>query len=650
MSHTEALLTQLDQYADHGRVRHLGAAFARFLNALAPMPAAALLCCVIVSELEGQGHSCLLLSDFVDATGRQIGLSTDEWDSLAAIVAPLPKTILAWTQTLTDCTQVWTVDKAEANQPLALEHDRLYLRRFWRNEKSIAQAIAQRTANVRGVDPAQVSTWLERLFPSAAEQADHWQKTACAIAIRRTFSIITGGPGTGKTYTVARLLALLFALSPEPQRLRIAMAAPSGKAAVRLKQSIDQALRPLSDLAGTDLDLTGLTARLPAAKTLHSLLGFSPETRSLRYHADNLLEVDVLIVDEASMVNLEMMAFILDALPASAMLILLGDKDQLASVEAGAVLGDLCAGAEQGRYDASTAAYVAQTCRNALPDAMVAGGPLLAQQTVMLRKSRRFQGAIGQLALAVNRGDVAGVEECFTQASASELKWYRPAAQTDLLALALDGRNLNAGGYRPFLTLVRCGPSDKTVAAHAAWTKDVLTAFDTFRILCAVRAGEWGVDGVNNAVEQCLVREKLIDRRGEWYAGRPVMVTRNDYQAGVLNGDVGIALPDESASATLRVYFLSGEKVTSVLPTRLAHVDTAFAITVHKVQGSEFCHVVLALPPEAGPVIVRELIYTAITRASKYFTLLTPVTQVVEQGIRRRTVRSSGLQHFFGTT
>ena len=646
MNQTAALLMQLDHYADQGRLRYLGAAFARFLDRLAPMPPAALLCCVLVSELEGQGHSCLLLSDLIDAAGDQIGLSTDEWNTLTMLAAPLPTTILGWEKMLTACSQIGTADKTEANQPLALAYDRLYLRRFWHNEKSIAQAIAQRTADLRAVDPAQVAIWLTRLFPSAIGQTDHWQKTACAIAVRRTFSIITGGPGTGKTYTVARLLALLFALSPEPQRLRIAMAAPSGKAAVRLKQSIDQALRPLSDLLGADLDLTALTARLPAAKTLHSLLGFSPETRALRYHADNLLEVDVLIVDEASMVNLEMMAFILAALPPTAMLILLGDKDQLASVEAGAVLGDLCADAEQGRYDSETAAYVMQTCGIALPQAMIAAGPRLAQQTVMLRTSRRFEGAIGQLALAVNRGDVAAAEECFEPSLTNELKWYQQALQTDLLALALDGRDHATGGYRPFIALVRRGPQDKTAAAHAAWTQEVLTTFDTFRILCAVRAGNWGVDGVNGAVEQSLVREKLIDRRSEWYPGRPVMVTRNDYQAGVLNGDVGIALPDGSPNATLRVYFLSGEKVTSVLPTRLAHVDTAFAITVHKVQGSEFDHVVLALPPEAGPVIVRELIYTAITRASKYFTLLTPVAMVVEEGIRRRTVRSSGLGHF----
>jgi len=223
-------------------------------------------------------------------------------------------------------------------------------------------------------------------------------------------SVITGGPGTGKTYTAARLLALLFATAPDAAQLRVALAAPTGKAAARLKQSIDSSLRELQGAVGRDLDLEALVQRMGAARTLHALLGARPDTRRLAHHAGHPLDVDVLIVDEASMIHLEMMAALLQALPPTARLILLGDKDQLASVEAGAVLGDLCRDAQQGHYAPDTVAYAERVTGQSLPAAYRATGPALplSQHTVMLRKSRRFSGPIGQLALAVNAGDAPG--------------------------------------------------------------------------------------------------------------------------------------------------------------------------------------------------------------------------------------------------
>jgi exodeoxyribonuclease V alpha subunit len=264
----------------------------------------------------------------------------------------------------------------------------------------------------------------------------------------------------------------------------------------------------------------------------------------------------------------------------------------------------------------------------------------------MLRRSRRFDGPIGQLALAVNAGDIDAVRACLAAQQDGHVRWSQQASTDELLQLAVAGRAGAEGGYRDYLQALAKRPPHGDQQAHAAWVATVLDAFDAFRILCAVRDGEWGVQGINQAVERRLEQATLIDRRGEWYAGRPVMVSRNDYGLGVYNGDVGIALPDATKEGTLRVYFQSGDKLSSVLPTRLGHVDTAFAMTVHKVQGSEFRHTVLALPPDAGHIVVRELIYTGITRASKRFTLLTPVAGVLEQGIRRQTVRASGLQCF----
>jgi exodeoxyribonuclease V alpha subunit len=331
-----------------------------------------------------------------------------------------------------------------------------------------------------------------------------------------------------------------------------------------------------------------------AARTLHSLLGARPDTRSFAYHRGNPLEVDVLIVDEASMVHLEMMASLLDALPPGATLILLGDKDQLASVEAGAVLGDLCHSAQAGNYDAETLAYIREASGETVPPEFLGSGGPLAQQTVMLRHSRRFGGPIGHLALAVNAGNV-DASVAVLRAGDPAVRWIEHAQPAQLLTLAIEG-------YRPYLELLRAGPQG---GPHDDWVCRVLREFEAFRILCALREGEWGVQGLNGAIEGRLENAGLVVGSGEWYVGRPVMVTRNDYATGVYNGDIGLSLPDPARPGSLRVWFLEGDKVRSVLATRLRHVETAYAMTVHKSQGSEFAHTVLALPKEGGAVLAR---------------------------------------------
>jgi exodeoxyribonuclease V alpha subunit len=488
----------------------------------------------------------------------------------------------------------------------------------------VAGSIGARARQVRDVDAGKVRGWLDTLFAShrKAETPD-WQKLACAIAVRGSVAIITGGPGTGKTYTVARLLALLFAMGNQQ---RIALAAPTGKAAARLEQSIKSALTELADKVGDALPLRDLTARMGAARTLHSLLGARPDTRAFAHNKGNPLDVDVLIVDEASMVHLEMMAALLDALPAGAMLVLLGDKDQLASVEAGAVLGDLCQDAQAGGYDAATLAYAEAASGETIPPGFLGAAGALAQQTVMLRHSRRFGGPIGQLALAVNAGEVARAEQVL-RAGGDAVRWIEHAQQHHVLQLALDG-------YRAYLEQVRDGDS----------AGSVLQSFESFRLLCAVRDGEWGVSGLNAAIEQKLESARLIRRRGEWYVGRPEMVTRNDYGTGVFNGDIGVTLADPARPESLRVYFREGDAVRSVLATRLRHVETVYAMTVHKSQGSEFAHTVLVLPKSGGAMLARELVYTGITRASKEFTLVSPASAVLADAIGRRTRRASGLR------
>ena len=635
----------LDALTEAGQLRRLSGTFARFIASMGTASPALMLACVLLSELEGRGHSCLVLADLAHDPRALLGWDEQQWQGLAGAAGVLPSNVKAWGTQLIESEQVWRVGDFDFGQPLVLDGLRLYLRRYWRDETQVALAINARAANMRALDLPRVRHWLDILFESdRREAALHWQKIACAIALRSAIAIITGGPGTGKTYTVARLLALLFALAPDAKQQRIALAAPTGKAAARLKQAIDDALKELADKVGEALPLRELTASMGSARTLHSLLGARPDTRAFAHHGGNQLDVDVLIVDEASMVHLEMMASLLDALPPTATLILLGDKDQLASVEAGAVLGDLCHDAQTGGYSDLTLTYAQAATGECIPEQFFGNGGALAQQTVMLRHSRRFGGGIGKLALAVNAGDCASAE-IYLRAGDPALCWIEPAQQNDVLLLALAGRAGVGGGYQPYLAMLKDGPAE---LEHAAWVSAVLTKFESFRILCAVREGEWGVSGLNAAIELRLEAAGLIRRRSEWYVGRPVMVTRNDHVLRVSNGDIGLTLPDPARPGSLRVYFLEGETVRSVLATRLRHVDTAFAMTVHKSQGSEFHHTVLVLPQERGAMIARELIYTGITRAREVFTLVSPGSAVLFEAIARRTQRASGLRELIG--
>ncbi len=628
-----ALFEQVEALTQAGQLRRLSGAFARFIATLGSAPPSLMLASVLLSELEGRGHSCLMLEELADPAAL-LGWEADAWRELAAAAAPLPTNVKAWVAQLSGCDQVWHVGDLDFDQPLVLDGERLYLRRYWRDEMLVAQTVAQRATSLREVDPHLVRGWIDILFGTERRADSHagpdWQRLACAIALRGGMAIITGGPGTGKTYTVARLLALLLALAPDQ---RIALAAPTGKAAARLKQSIDKALGDLADKVGGALPLRELTARMGPARTLHSLLGARPDTRSFAHHKGNPLDVDVLIVDEASMVHLEMMACLLDALPPGATLVLLGDKDQLASVEAGAVLGDLCRHAEDGGYSAATLAYAEAATGEAIPPDYAGNAGALAQQTVMLRQSRRFGGPIGQLALAVNCGDVVRAEAVL-RGPELPVEWFEHAHQRQVVQLGEDG-------YFRYLNWIKEGPRHRT---HELWAAMALQSFEGFRILCAVREGEWGVTGLNEAIEQRLDAMGLIRRRGEWYVGRPVMITRNDYGTGVFNGDIGLTLPDPERPGSLRVYFLEGERVRSVLATRLRHVETAYAMTVHKSQGSEFRHTVLVLPKERGAMIARELVYTGITRASERFTLVSAGSGVLGEAIVRRTQRASGLR------
>ena len=347
------------------------------------------------------------------------------------------------------------------------------------------------------------------------------------------------------------------------------------------------------------------------------------------------LALDLVVVDEASMIDLDMMARLLAAVPLTASLILLGDKDQLASVEAGAVMGQLCAGADQGHYTPDTLAWLAQTT-GADVSAWAGDGSALAQQTVMLRLSHRFadDSGIGQWARAVNAGDVAGVEKLWRKlpawqaATATSVDRLQPGQPHDphLAALVQHGWKTWLQSLQPL----------KTAACNDAQALAALKEFAKFQVLCAVRDGPWGVDHLNQRIASSLG----LPIEG-WYAGRPVMVTRNDYNLKLMNGDVGLCLKHTHG---LRVAFADGQGgIRWVLPSRLDAAETVFAMTVHKSQGSEFDHVALVLPNRPLAVLTRELLYTGMTRARTQLTLVVPQANVLLQAVAVKVLRSGGL-------
>lgn len=570
--------------------------------------------------------------------------------------------------------------------PFVLEENRLYLRRYWRYEQQIAIFIRQsqqQTQRLRAEFPiVAAQRFLAQLFPAlkttsapamSQVEAVDWQQLACAMAVSSRFAVITGGPGTGKTTTVVKLLLLLqqIQLQQAPSAhsgaakdgswctgrpLTIRLAAPTGKAAARLSFSVTQALQKLIPSLGWD---PAITQHIPTeAQTLHRLLGSGPDRTQFRYHQDFPLPLDVLVVDEASMVDVAMFAAMLQALPATARLILLGDKDQLASVEAGAIMAELCRDALAGGYSQSTAAWFAQLTGQPLPAAFISSQPKpLDQQLVMLRTSHRFgaDSGIGQLATAVNQGHAAAALAILAQPLA-DLRWltYQPE-QAEFAFLMQHGdpqQPLNAG-FAAYLSLVNQPPGPTATAAdYDQWALAILQRFAGFQVLAAVRQGKFGVEQLNQRIAAILVRQQFIPRAEGWYAGRPVMVIQNDYSTGLMNGDVGICLPRfESNTETpqLRVVFVSSDAKSTapvrwILPSRLPQVETVYAMTVHKSQGSEFDHALLVLPEQGSALLSRELIYTGITRAARQFSLLCADAQVLQQAILHKTERSGGLR------
>jgi exodeoxyribonuclease V alpha subunit len=686
---TAALLARLDRWVEAGWLRGVDRAFVGFLAEQVPLaPAPLLLAAALASHQLGRGHACLDLAAALDDPGGTLALPPPQ-PVPEGVHPEAPESLLrgldaaAW-QAALHCPPL--VGEGEGSTPLVLDRGRLYLRRYWAHERSVRDALQRRLDAPPRLPPARwgaLRAALDALFPPLTPQAPtDWQRLACALAARGDFAVITGGPGTGKTTTVVRLLAVLQALALGPggedRPWRIRLAAPTGKAAARLNESIAGAVR------GLRLDLLPRADEIRAAiptevVTVHRLLGSRPDSRHFRHDEAHPLPVDLLVIDEASMVDLELMAAVVRALSQDARLVLLGDKDQLASVEAGAVLGDLCRRADAGHYDPVTADWLSDVAGQR-PDASLVdpAGSVWDQAIVMLRHSHRFDAAsgIGRLARAVNEGDLAAlrrvqedapVDVAMHRADDGDAVWRSLVEEGGRRAFpahgegrvrARDGSPLAPpAALRDLFDVLHAGrpAADAPQGAFDDWARAVLRAQAGCQILCALREGPWGVEGLNRRIEGLLAARGLITPGSVWYLGRPVMVTRNDHGLGLMNGDLGVtlALPAREGGddrPVLRVAFPAGDGgpgVRWVLPSRLQSVETVYAMTVHKSQGSEFAHAVLVLPPSGNPVLTRELVYTGITRARDWFSLVLAGPRgpaVLEEAVRRRVRRDGALR------
>lgn len=519
------------------------------------------------------------------------------------------------------------IDPDEPNKrPLHLdEAERVYFQRYYDYECRLAAQFHTR-ARQTVATPPDLAAWLRETFPnesgpsnspnaganSFAHRVD-WQQVAAALALQRPVTLISGGPGTGKTTTVMKILAGLLTWQPE---WRVVMAAPTGKAAARMQEALREQRAQWPD---------ALRARLPnEAFTLHRLLGVRRGSQRFRHDRTHPLALDVLVVDEASMLDLALAVKVFEALPAHARVILVGDKDQLAAVEAGAVFSELSASPGLSQ---AMCARLAACCRvaEAAFATLPASDGVLADCTVWLRRNYRFatQPAIGALAEAVRDGDWQRVDDALAHSLA-------PHALDD----PEHSLRLLREHYQPYFETVE--QSDDPA--------QILTALERFRVLCALRDTAWGVVALNRLLSDALRRHLAgASAPSGHFHGQPIMVTRNDYTLRLYNGDTGVVLRGDDG--TWQVWFPDYQEggVRAVALTRLPPHETAFALTVHKAQGSEFEHVALVLPAHDARVITRELLYTGITRAKSLLGLHGP-REVLKLAVQRRAMRHSGLR------
>jgi exodeoxyribonuclease V alpha subunit len=608
---TESLLEQLRSY---GVLSVLDYHFARSLSELPGANPETLFCAALASRAVQLGHVCLDLSQV-----QNLRFADRSSDARAELLCPTTESLLGALRSSPLCS-----DGSSAT-PLVLDASgRLYLQRYARHERELAAALLARAQPISGVDLERLGQGLHRRFARLADDRAPGLEPlelAAAVATLQRLAVICGGPGTGKTTTVVRILALLQeqALKDTGLPLGVTLLAPTGKAAQRLASSVAGGL--------SGLELTEpLRASIPThASTIHRALGGGRGGGSRFWHdADNPLPADLVIVDEVSMVDLVLLHQLVSALRPEARLILLGDKDQLASVEAGAILGDIYDEGAAREWSEAFADRVQQATGRSVR--AVATATPLSDCLVSLEQSHRYaaDSGIGRLARAINQGAAElALELLEPRARAADCRRHEPGARSANGQPLLE--QLATSGYRAFV-------EQPDLALK-------LARLESYRILCAHRQGPHGVEHLNAEVEHWLTQVGLIEPEGRFYENRPILILRNDYGLGLFNGDVGVVVRE---GPRLRVCFQSAEGLRFLAPSRLPPHETVFAMTIHKSQGSEFDAVSVVLPDTPSPLISRELLYTAVTRARRRVDVLaTP--EVIRAAVGRAIQRASGL-------
>ncbi len=567
------------------------------------------------------GHVC------TDLAVAPATVSTDAAQPVNLQSLPWPDTE-DWMTRLAASPLVAVGDDGRVDLPLRLVATRLYLDRYWQQERQVADdLLARRRDLATGVALDVLAGGLERLFDGDPPDL---QRLAAATAVLRRLAVIAGDPGTGKTTTVARILALVDEQSTAAgeRPLRVALAAPTGKAAARLEEAVHHEAAMLDVGDETRARLLALDGA-----TLHRLLGWRPGFQGrFRHHRGNRLAHDVVVVDETSMVSLSMIARLVEAVGTQARLILVGDPGQLASVEAGSVLGDIVGPASTGlRMRPAFRALLGDVAAQEVPVADPPGGLGVGEGIVVLRRVHRYGGDVAVLAEAVQRGDVDGVMEVLREGGGN-VRWIDvdlgSASAMSRLATVRDA--VIEAGRRV------------TGAAAVGDSRSALDGLRAMRILCAHRHGPYGVAAWTDQVERWLTA--AIDgygTGGRWYVGRPLLVTENDYGLRLFNGDTGVVVAKEDGGVSA-VFERRGELV-QVSTARLQAVDTVHAMTIHKSQGSQFDAVAVLLPDASSPILARELLYTAITRAQGQLTVAGPEASI-RAAVSRPIARASGLE------
>jgi exodeoxyribonuclease V alpha subunit len=558
---------------------------------------------------------------------RTATVDTDEPVDLAGLPWPEPE---AWIGRLQRSSLVAVgEDGGDVDRPLRLVGTALYLDRYWREERAVAGDLAALSAAPpQAIAPDVLADGVARLF---AGQAEGRQALAAAAAVLSRFAVVAGGPGTGKTTTVAQIVALLAeqAAAAGGVDLLVALAAPTGKAAARLEEAVHGAAGALAVTDEVRAFLLSLSA-----STLHRLLGWRPDSHSrFRHHRGNRLPHDVVIVDETSMVSLSLMGRLVEAVRPEARLILVGDPGQLTSIEAGAVLGDIVGPTSDGLLMTPAGrARLAEAVGHEVDATDPPPGTTVGDGIVVLDRVHRYGGGIAELAVAIRRGDEDAVMDVLDGAR-DDVTWIA----TDV---ADDAESATLAPIRDRVVAAGRAVMD---AAQSGDARAALEALATFRVLCAHRRGPYGVESWMARIERWLADDGSgPSGGGPWYVGRPLIVTENDYGLRLYNGDTGVVIRADAGHATAA--FERGGEVVEFRPSRLGAVDTVYAMTVHKSQGSQFDTAAVLVPPASSAILTRELLYTAVTRAQQQL-MIAGTEESVRAAVVTPVARASGLRH-----